>query len=210
MESFLSDILGSLLSFLLLYKYAALFVIGYVAALAVPIPASTALVAASAFASQGYFNIYLVLLTAFAANVSGDATGYLVARWYGREFLNTIGLRRFLHSKTFTKLEEYVQNFPSTVIYFTRFMTEAGPAVNILSGLSKVPYRTYFFFEMLGEASYVLLFGVAGYYLGGEWENNIGFLAKGAMVIVSLGVTINVAQWLVYKSRMKGSSGGLK
>ncbi len=210
MEATITSILGSLLSFLLLYKYAALFVIGYIAALAVPIPSSTTLVAASAFASQGYFSFPLVLLTAFSANVAGDATGYLIARWYGAGFLHRIGLRRVITSKTFAKLEDYILSFPQTVIYFTRFMTEAGPAVNILSGLTKVPYRTYFLFEMLGEASYVLLYGFAGYYLGGEWENNVGFLAKGAMVIVSLGVTLNVAQWALYKSRDKRASRGVK
>lgn len=210
MEATITSILGSLLSFLLLYKYAALFVIGYIAALAVPIPSSTTLVAASAFASQGYFSFPLVLLTAFAANVAGDATGYLIARWYGAEFLRKIGLRRVIASKTFAKLEDYILSFPQTVIYFTRFMTEAGPAVNILSGLTKVPYRTYFLFEMLGEASYVLLYGFAGYYLGGEWENNVGFLAKGAMVIVSLGVTLNVAQWALYKSRARNGARRVK
>ncbi len=193
--------LGDLLSFLLLYKYVALFAIGYVAALALPIPASTALVAAGGFASQGYFDISLVLTTAFVANISGDATGYLLARKYGTEVFHSIGLGKLLTTTAYKKLENYMQSFPQTVIFVSRFLTEIGPATSILSGLSHVRARTFFTFAVLGEIAYVFLYGLTGYYLGSEWENNIGFLFKAAMVIVSIGVTLNVIQWALYKKR---------
>lgn len=207
MEAFVSSILGDLLSFLLLYKYAALFAIGYVAAVALPIPASTTLVAAGGFASQGYFDISLVLTTAFLANVSGDATGYFLARRYGEKVFHKIGLSRVLRSTAFKKTEAYMRLFPQSVIFITRFLTEVGPAVSILSGLSGVRARTFLTFAFLGEVVYVLLFGLIGYYLGSEWEDNVGFLWKGAMVVISLGVTLNVIQWGLYKKRATSERG---
>jgi membrane protein DedA with SNARE-associated domain len=200
----LVDALGGLLSFLLLYKYVALFVIGYVAALALPIPASTTLVAAGAFASQGYFDLSSVLLVAFVANISGDASGYLLAKRYGDRVLVALGLGRVLSSRAFRALEGHMRRFPQAVIFITRFMTEVGPATSVLSGLTRVPSRTFFLYACLGEIAYVLLFGLSGYYLGGEWENNLAFLAKGAMLVVSLGVAFNTIQWTLYK-RKSGS-----
>lgn len=201
MEAWTASIFGDLLAFLLLYKYVALFAIGYVAALALPIPASTTLVAAGGFASQGYFDISAVLMTAFAANISGDATGYLLARKYGEKVFQKVGLGKLLSTNAYRKLENYMQQFPQTVIFVSRFLTEIGPATSILSGLSKISYRTFFTVAALGELAYVLLFGLTGYYLGTEWENNLGFLFKAAMVIVSIGVTLNVIQWWLYKKR---------
>ncbi len=155
---------GSLLTLLLLYKYVGLFLIAFVAAFAVPIPASTTLAAAGAFASQGYLSLGGVLLVAFLGNIAGDAAGFLIARFYGEKALHAIGLGRVLRSLPYRKVKKYIIEFPQSLIYFTRFLTQFGPAVNILSGLSQVPYRTFFIFDFLGEASYVLLYGLTGFF----------------------------------------------
>lgn len=203
MEALISSFLDSFLTFLLLYKYAALFLIAFTAALALPLPASTTLAAAGAFASQGYLNLYAVLLVALAANVAGDITGYLLARRYGEEILRKIGFRRLLRSSAYHRFRDYLLDFPQSVVYVTRFLTEVGPAVNLLSGLARIPYRTFFTFDVLGEASYVLLYGLVGYFLGSQWESSLGFLARAVLMIVSVGVTINVIQILLYRARHK-------
>ena len=197
---------GIFFSYLLLYKYTALFLIAFAAALILPVPASTMLVAAGAFAYQGYLNIGYILLVALSANIAGDATGYLLARYYGEEVLAKIGFRRFLKSNSYAKFKDYMLEYPQSIIYFSRFLTEIGPAVNLLSGLAKVPYKTYFFFEVLGEACYVLLYGAVGYFLGSQWENNLGFFTKAGFIIFGLGLTINLIQVVLYKKRNRSKN----
>ena len=203
MTLFSIAILDSFIAFLIIYKYIALFLIGYVAALILPVPASTTLVAAGAFSSQGYMNIFVVLSVALAANIAGDATGFLLARRYGEEVLRKIGFRRLLNSRGYHRFKDYILDYPQSVIYFSRFLTEVGPAVNILSGLAKVPYRTYFIFEIFGEISYVFLYGLAGYYLGSRWENNVGFFLRAGLAVFSIGVVINTIQIILYRKRRK-------
>ena len=195
----LTAIFGGLLSYILIYKYAALFCIGFIAALALPLPASTMLAAAGAFASQGYLELPYVLATAFAANILGDTTGYLIARRYGERTFRAIGLGKVLSSKRYLQLGAYMRRFPQSVIFISRFMTEVGPLATVLSGLSGVGYRTYFTFAVLGETAYVFLYGLSGYYLGNEWEDNIGFMLKAVAVIISIGVTLNLLQWFLAK-----------
>ena len=199
--------LNAFLSFLVVYKYVGLFVISFVAALAIPIPTSTTLAAAGAFSVQGYFSLPLVLLTALAGNVAGDTVGYFAARRYGERTLIFIGLRRVISSPRYANLKEYVRDYPGSLIFFTRFLTEVGPTVNVLSGLAGVPYRTFFIFDLLGETSYVLLYGLAGYFLGGQWENNVWFLAKGGLVMFLLGVTVNLMNVLLYRKRGREARG---
>ena len=199
MDTLIATGFDSLLSFLLLYKYIALFCIGFLGAFALPIPASTTLVAAGAFASLGYFDLKYVLMTAFIANILGDLSGYFLARRYGVRVFNSIGLGSVLRSKFFKKIEAYVRSFPQTVIFVTRFMTEVGPVTSIVSGLGRVRVRTFVAFALLGEIAYVLLYGLTGFYLGGEWENNTSFLIKAVMVVISFGVTINVIQWSLHR-----------
>ena len=198
MESLTSTLLGSFLSFILLYKYTALFVIEYAAAIAIPLPASATLAAAGAFAAQGYLDISLVLITAFVSNVLGDLTGYFLALRYGEKTFRVIGLHKLLASEKFKSLKAYMLDFPQSVIFITRFLAEVSFIVSVLCGLARVRYRTYLTFVILGEIAYVLLYGLAGYYLGSAWENNLGFLFKAAMAIISVGIALNVLQWSLF------------
>ncbi len=196
--------LNPLLSYLLLYKYVALFLISLVSSLAIPIPASIILAAAGAFASQGYFNLLAVILFSLAGNIVGDAVGYFIARQYGEELLSRIiFFRRILRSKGYHKIKDYVFYFPQSLVYFSKFLTDLGAAVNILCGLSRVSVKKFFFFDILGQLSYIILYGLLGYALGSGWENNIGFLEKMALVILPLGLILSLSQALFFRRKSR-------
>ena len=197
----MEELFGSFLTFLLLYKYMALFAIAFAAAFLLPLPASTTLAAAGAFASQGYFDLTSVLIVGFVANILGDTAGYVVAQQHGEKALRRAGFGRLLDSKNYRILSEYIREFPQSLIYLSRFLTQVGPAVNILAGLVSVPRKTFFFFVLIGEASYVFLYVLLGYFLGSEWENNFSFVIGAALVVISIGVIIALLQILLFKKR---------
>jgi membrane-associated protein len=198
----METILDSFLSFLLLYKYVGLFIIAFVASLPIPLPSSSVLAAAGAFAAQGYFDITTVLIVAFLGNFLGDTVGYLLARIYGVEALHAIGLKRSLSSPLYLKLKLYIQEFSYSLIFFSRFLTGVCSLVNVLSGLTRIRYVVFFSIEIIGEIAYVLLYGLVGYFLGSEWEKNIGFVFEATLVITSLGVAIVLLQYGLFR-RMK-------
>jgi membrane protein DedA with SNARE-associated domain len=197
-------IISFLLSFLLLYKYVGLFFVSLLAALLLPLPSSSILAAAGAFSAQGYFDILTVLIVALVGNVLGDAIGYFVSYKYGTVLLKKIGLGEKLSSPLFKRLTGYMVQFSYSLIFFSRFITGIGPLVNIIAGITGVRYRVFFGIGILGEVTYVLLYGLVGYFLGSEWENNLGFLFEATSVIVVLGLTISVVQYGVFK-RIKDS-----
>ena len=194
-------IFNSFFTFLLLYKYAALFIITWIAAFAIPIPASSTLVAAGAFAAQGYLNPFMVFLIAFAGNVAGDLTGFLLVKHYGTRVFTSIGLRRVLSSRYYVEIARYILHFSRSLIYFSRFLTSVGPMVNVLSGLAGVPWRVFVLFDLLGETSYVVLYGGMGYFLGSQWENNFTFVIKAGLAMVLLGVISVLFHGLTLKNR---------
>lgn len=197
------DIVSIVLSYLLLYKYIALFTIAFLGAFLLPVPSSITLAAASAFASQGYFNFYLVFLVALAGNLAGDNLGYFLASRYGQRFLERIGFNHILRLRNYHALEEYVKTYPGSLIYFSRFLTEVDPAVNVLAGLVGIPWRTYFLYDFVGEFSYVALYSLTGYLLGNQWENNAGFFTKSGLVMLLLGAVIMLIQGTLFYHRVK-------
>lgn len=168
----MTAIIFSALSYVLLYKYVALFIISYLAALLLPLPSNTSLLAAGAFASQGYLNVYLVLLVAFLANELGDLTGFFLSRRYGKEFLIKIGFRKMIESRKYVSLEKFIFENSKMTIYLTRFVGQIGPLVNILTGLSKeITFRKFLVFGIAGELTYTLALCLTGYFLGSAWQN---------------------------------------
>jgi membrane protein DedA with SNARE-associated domain len=187
----MNALLATLLSYLLLYKYFALFLISFLASLILPLPSDISLVAAAAFAEQGYLNVFLVFVTALAGSVLGDLTGFFIARRYGREALNKIGFRKMLASKRFNELETYISNRPGQTIFTTRFVGQIGPLVNIIAGLSSIKFKKYFLYEFLGELSDVVLLGVTGYFLGDEWQSATKYIEYiGAVLLVIVIIVI--------------------
>jgi len=80
------NLLGTLLHLFLRFGYAAV-VFGVMAENAgIPLPGETILLAAGFFASQGHFDIFLVIL--FAGAVMGDNVGYFLGRKVARPFVH--------------------------------------------------------------------------------------------------------------------------
>ena len=204
MIHFFTSMFQSLLSFLLLYKYWGLFLVAFLSSVALPIPASTALAAAGGFASQGFLNIYGVLGVTLLGSIMGDMFDYILARKYGEIFLDrSIFFRHLLHSSSYHKVEDYILDFAPSLIFFSRFLTELSPITNLLAGLSRVSYKTFFFCALLGEIVYTLLYGITGFFLGSQWQNNISFILKAGVIMLSIGIVVNLMQILLYKRRTK-------
>ena len=168
----------ALLPYILTYKYLAIFVITVVANLFFPIPSGTILMASSAFASQGYFSFFWVFIAGSLGNIVGDNLGYWLARKYGLTILYQMGLRKKIESETYKKLEFKIKENSGFLIFITRFNVLSSLFVNIISGLSKISYKKFLLYVVLGETTQVLLYCSIGYMVGDYWQNISSSLNK--------------------------------
>ncbi|HTH93025.1 MAG TPA: DedA family protein [Candidatus Paceibacterota bacterium] len=183
----------TILPYVLLYKYWALLFITFLSSLAIPIPAGTLLVASSAFASQGYFNFYLVLLVVIIANIVGDNICYWIARKYGKQVFDYFSFtRKVVESKNFKLIEAKLRQRPGFVIFISRFEAIATLSVNAICGLSKVPYKKFLLFEAIGAVGDAVLYGMIGFLFGDSWEavNNLIGNFSIIVLIVLIGCVI--------------------
>ena len=113
------------LSYLLVYKYAVLFVVVAAASFGFPLPATPLIMAAGAFTAQGYFNIHWMLACSFFASVLGDSLGYYVSYRFGRKALIRIGFRPILDSPRFARIEKSFRRRSRLSIFLSRFLFTA-------------------------------------------------------------------------------------
>lgn len=185
----------SLLTFLLLYKYTALFLITFVAALAVPIPSGAITVAAFFFASQGYMSTPLVALANVAGNVAGDWVGYWLSRLYGKKVLRKIGLGRVIDSVAVRALDKRIAEHPWITIFVTRFATAITPLANLVAGMAPLPWRTFMLADILGEASETGLNLVYGIVFGSSWTYFSSLTGKIGLIVVIVVALIILIYW---------------
>jgi membrane-associated protein len=183
--NFMGNITSLLLSYVLIYKYLAIFVITYLGAIAFPLPSGTVVMASAAFATQGYLSFPLVLLVGILGNVAGDNSGYWLARRYGVRALHMLGLKKVVGSEKYNSIHREVNNHLIIVIYFSRFMTGIAPAVNVISGTTNLAYKRFLVFEVLGECTEVSFFASIGFAFGANWEYFSRFAGDSWIIILS-------------------------
>ena len=160
-----------ILPYILLYKYWALFIITFLASLAIPVPAGTLLIASAAFASQGYFNISTIFIVVMLANFIGDNLSYWLARLYGREILSKIKfLKKLLNSKNFITVEKGISRHPGFVIIVSRFEVVSTLTINLICGLGKTTYKKFILFEIVGTLINIIFYILIGYSFGDSWQ----------------------------------------
>lgn len=191
-------ILSTLLSYLLLYKYATIFVVIFAAAIIVPVPDSTMLVATGAFASQGYFSLSAAFAVALAANVLGDLVDYTLTRRWGYRIIKEEHIRKMPY---FNKVEQFVHANAATAIIVSRFVGTVGPLVNFLSGLADVPLSKFIFFDIIGNALDIAGLLAAGFVLGQYWQDFSGFVGIVGWIIV-----VGIVMYVIVKISKRTAS----
>ena len=183
------SVIGLFLSYLLLYKYVALFAIVFLSAVGAPIPSSSLILAAGAFASHGYFSFTVSLMVAQAGNFGGDIAAYILVRHYR---VNIIRVLRLDKLRVFNRIETLIGTHPGPTIFFTRFGGSLSPLTNCLAAMAPVGFFTFFFYDFLGNLTLTLALLCIGYVLGDYWTtatNGIWIIAA-FIAIVIIGVIV--------------------
>ena len=190
----MTNVTSFLLSYVLIYKYVAIFVITFLGAIALPLPSGTVVMASAAFATQGYLNFFAVLFFSILGNMAGDNSGYWIARKYGLPVFYKLGLRKIVDSEKRHKLNRGIDKHPLLIIYFSRFMTGIAPTVNVVCGLASFSYKKYLTFEALGELTECAFFCLMGYVFGTNWQSLTQFSGSSWIFIFS-GALLTYLVW---------------
>jgi membrane-associated protein len=198
-------LLEHLVPYLITYQYFFIFIISFLSCSFLPIPLGSLLIATGTFASQGQFDIKLVILVTIMGTFLGDSFGYFMAWYYGEKVFLFIGFNKILKSKTFNVIEERFRRHPCFIVLASRFEVLSTLTINTLSGLGKISFRKYLLFGSIGNILSVFFYTFIGYGLGYNWQIINTTMRKVYFVCVLLCIILIVSFWnrikelLVYK-----------
>lgn len=191
----MSSILQSLLTFVLLYKYAAIFVLTFLASIAFPIPSGAMASAAFFFATQGYMSAPLIALTSVAGNIAGDLLTFWFVRRYGVGLVQKIGFGRVLEAAAVKNIEAKIVKHPVITVFVSRITTSVTPLVNVVVGFSKMPFRIFAIAAIVGEIAEVGVNYVYGTFFGNEIVYVSQVVGLSGILLLALAGLVIVLVW---------------
>jgi len=152
------------------------------------LPGDSLLFTAGILASQGMFDIGLLVVFTTIAAILGDSVGY----WTGTKAGPLIFTRpdSFWFSKERIKdAERFFKRYGSLSIILARFVPFARTFVPIVAGIAHMPYRTFFIFNVIGAFLWATCIPILGYLAG----NAIPDIDRYIIPIVALLILISLA-----------------
>lgn len=128
-------------------------------------PGDSLLFTAGYLASQGFFNIYLLVPLMVVAAIAGDSVGY----WTGNKVGPLLFTRQdsFLFSKK--RVQEaklFFERYGAMSIILARFIPAVRTFTPIIAGVAEMEYKKFLTYNVIGGFIWGAGFPIAGYFLG--------------------------------------------
>lgn len=185
------------------WVYALLFLIVFVETglVVMPfLPGDSLLFAAGTFAALGSFNVWGLIGLLMVAAITGDAVNYSIGHYLGDRAYNIKWIKKEYLEKTHAFFEKH----GGKAIFLARFVPIVRTFAPFVAGIGKMSYAYFATYNVVGGATWVLLFTLLGYFFG-----NIPFVkANFEFVIVAI-ILISVVPMFVewYKARREARAG---
>lgn len=139
-------------------------------------------------ANQGKLPLWAVLVAGIAGAIIGDSIGYAVGKRYGQTLLSKIP-NRILKQEHLDRATESIRRNGGKAVFVGRFTAALRVLVPGLSGMSRVPYRTFAAWNITGGVLWAGGFVLLGYAAGSQYQwvaHNATLFGLGLLAIVVL------------------------
>ena len=155
------------------------------------LPGDSLLFTAGFLASQGFLNIWILIILTFVGAVLGDSVGY----WFGKKTGDKIFTKEeslFFKKDNIRKAEEFFKKYGAKAIVLARFVPIVRTFTPILAGVGTMHYKTFLIFNVIGGALWAIGVSLLGYFLGNLIPNIDKYLLPIILLIIILSLLPNI------------------
>src|SRR3989339_587267 len=147
------------------------------------LPGDSLLFVSGFLASQGYFNVSLLVLTLFLASVVGYIFSYAMGKKL-REFIYRSNDKYWFKKKHIEYTEEFYKKYGTRTIVIGRFVPIVRSFSPTLAGAVDMDYKTFFKFVLIGGFLWTGGLTSIGFYLGRAIPHAEKFLTPIVLAII--------------------------
>ncbi len=157
-------------------------------------PGELAIILGGVLANQHKLSLWMVVLVGSAGAIAGDSIGYEVGRRFGDRIAAKLP-PRLVRPSHIERGKELLRMKGGRAIFIGRFTAALRALLPGLAGTSRVPYRVFAFYNVLGGVSWVTVTALTGYVVGSSYHT-----ASGRLSLISYGILGAVLLTLTYSA----------
>lgn len=128
-------------------------------------PGDSLLFTSGFLASQGFFDVAILVIGCFLAAVLGDSIGYLIGHKFGRRLFKKENSLFFRKDHLLTA-ERFYQKHGGKTIILARFMPVIRAFAPVVAGVGAMHYPKFLAYNLIGGLLWAIGVTLAGYFLG--------------------------------------------
>lgn len=168
----------------------------------IPVPAESALVVLSFFAAQGALKIWIVIPVAILGDAAGDNLGYALGRFGGRPLVEKYGHYVRIDEAKISAMERLFKERGGRTVFSAHFFSATRITAALTAGISHMPYRRFFLFNLAAATTLITLVAAATFYFGRNLEATLRFLHAFRLVgLAAVTVIVSVYAYRHYQER---------
>jgi undecaprenyl-diphosphatase len=161
-------------------------------------PGEFTVILGGVIAGQGEINVMLLLALTWLAAFLGDTTSFMIGSRLGRDFLERHGGRVKITPERLKQVEGYFARHGGKTILVGRFIGLVRALAPFIAGSSKMPYRRFAPYSVVGTGLWSATFVLLGYFF---WRSFEEVAAVAGRATVAFGIVVGIGVAAVYAYR---------
>ena len=161
-------------------------------------PGEFTVILGGVIAGQGEINVVLLLALTWLAAFLGDTTSFMIGARLGRGFLEQHGPRVKITPARLNQVEGYFAKHGGKTILIGRFIGLVRALAPFIAGSSKMPYRRFAPYSIIGTGLWSATFILLGYFFWQSFEKVAGYAGR-ATLVFGIGVCLIVGVVHAYR-----------
>lgn len=164
-------------------------------------PGEAAVIVGGVVAGQGEIDIRLLIGLVWFAAFAGDSVSFYLGQRLGREFMVKHGPRFKITEPRLEQVEKYMQLHGGKTILVGRFIGLVRALAPFIAGSSKMSYRRFVPYDVIGSGLWATFFCLLGYIFSNNLEAVIRWAERGVLIFGWSVGTIVLIVYLVRRFR---------
>ena len=167
------------------------------------VPGETLVIVGGFYAKVGDLWFPAVAFVAAVGAILGDNLGYWIGRRFGRGWLERHGRKVFITADRLETAERYYRQHGGKTIFLGRFIPVVRSVGFIVAGVSKMEWRRFLLYDVLGAVLWAVGHTAIGYTLGASYQRFERYATPlGIGLLVLLLFVIGASKFLAARRRV--------
>jgi membrane protein DedA with SNARE-associated domain len=194
--------------FITSYGILAVFLLMLAESACIPVPSELIMLLGGALAAGAvagtHPNLVLIIIAGVLGNVVGSYVAWAVGRYWGQAAVRRWGPRVGIREHDIDRAMGWFDRHGPAAVFFGRLVPVVRTFISLPAGFAAMPAARFGVYTTLGCIPWTTGLGIAGYYLGSNWQS-VANAFHGPTYIIAAVVVIAVIAGLFTYFRRRGT-----